>query len=156
MVKASALAPSRRSPRAQGLAPKRICRNGTRRRWIVGNELDSVDGDGASPDRFAIRNSERELARLTDYADAQERKVQELQTTVAQLQFTLESRVTIERAIGMLAERLSLPVYDAFEVIRSAARKSRREVRSLAEELLEDPNKTPPEIVEASALRTQS
>jgi hypothetical protein len=122
----------------------------------MGNELDSVDGDGASPEALAIRQSDGELGRLTEYADAQERKVQELQATVAQLQFALEARVTIERAIGMLAERFNLAVYDAFEVIRSAARTSRREVRSLAEELLEDRAKTPPEIVEASTRHARS
>ncbi len=122
----------------------------------MGNELDRVDGDGASPDELPLRISDGELGRLTEYADAQERKVQELQATVAQLQFALEARVTIERAIGMLAERFNLAVYDAFEVIRSAARTSRREVRSLAEELLEDRAKTPPEIVEASARRARS
>lgn len=156
MVKASALVPSRRSPRAQGLAPKRICRNGARRRWIVENKLNNADGDRASLDGLAIRQNDGELGRLTEYADAQERKVQELQTAVAQLQSALDSRVTIERAIGMLAERFSLPIGDAFELIRSAARTSRREVRSLAEELLEDHAKTPPEIVEASARRAQS
>jgi AmiR/NasT family two-component response regulator len=122
----------------------------------MGNELERIDGDGASPDGLAIRQSDGELRRLTEYADAQERKVQELQATVAQLQFALEVRVTIERAIGMLAERFSLPIYDAFEVIRSAARTSRREVRSLAEELLEDRAKTPAEIVEASARHARS
>jgi AmiR/NasT family two-component response regulator len=122
----------------------------------VENELDSVDGDGASPDGLAIRLSDGELGRLTEYADAQERKVQELQATVAQLQFALEARVTIERAVGMLAERFTLPIYDAFEVIRSAARTSRREVRSLAEELLEDRTRTPPEIAEASSRRARS
>jgi hypothetical protein len=122
----------------------------------VGDELDRVDGDRASPDAFAIQGSDGELGRLAEYADAQERKVQELQTVVTQLQSALDSRVTIERAIGMLAERFNLPIYDAFEVIRAAARTSRRGVRSLAEELLEDRAKTPPEIVEASARRGRS
>jgi hypothetical protein len=122
----------------------------------MGNELERVDGDRAPPDGVEIRGSDGELGRLTEYADAQERKVHELQTTVAQLQFALEARVTIERAVGMLAERLSVPVYDAFEVIRSAARTSRREVRSLADELLEDRARTPPEIVEASVRHARS
>jgi hypothetical protein len=121
----------------------------------MGDGLESVDGDGTAPEGLAIRQNDGELAHLTEYADAQERKVQALQTTVAQLQFALEARVTIERAVGLLAERLSLPVYDAFEVIRSAARTSRREVRSLADELLEDRAKTPPEIVDASGRRAQ-
>jgi len=43
--------------------------------------------------------------------------------------------VVIEQAIGILAERFVLPLTDAFEVIRAAARNSRREVRAVAEEL---------------------
>jgi AmiR/NasT family two-component response regulator len=90
-----------------------------------------------------------EFMRLTVYADAQERKVRELQATVLQLQSALDSRVVIERAIGMLAERFGLPIPDAFELLRAAARNSRREVRALAEELLESPGRTPVEIAGA-------
>jgi hypothetical protein len=125
------------------------------KRCIVGDERDRVDGDQASPGGAAIQSPEGELRRLTHYADAQARKVQELQRSVAQLQFALDSRVTIERAVGMLAERFRLPVSDAFELLRSAARTSRREVRSLVDELLEDRARTPPEIVQASARRGQ-
>jgi AmiR/NasT family two-component response regulator len=90
-----------------------------------------------------------ELARLTLYADAQERRVSELQATVSQLQAALDSRVAIERAVGMLAERLGLPLPDAFEVLRAAARNSRREVRALAEQLTTFREETPLEIVQA-------
>jgi ANTAR domain-containing protein len=90
-----------------------------------------------------------EIARLTSYADGQERKVSELQTTVAQLQHALDARIVIERAIGMLAERFDLPVPDAFELLRLAARNSRREVRSLADQLLQFRARTPEEIVTA-------
>ena len=69
-----------------------------------------------------------EMDRLVVYADAQERKV-------SQLQSALDSRVIIEQAIGILAERFDLPFSDAFEVLRAAARNSRREVRAVAEEL---------------------
>jgi hypothetical protein len=68
------------------------------------------------------------MERLVGYADAQKRKVSELQDA-------LDSRVIIEQAIGILAERFDLPIPDAFEVLRSAARNSRREVRSVAEEV---------------------
>ena len=71
---------------------------------------------------------EAEIARLVVYADAQERKV-------GQLQIALDARVVIEQAIGILAERFALPLADAFEVLRAAARNSRREVRAVAEEL---------------------
>jgi AmiR/NasT family two-component response regulator len=90
-----------------------------------------------------------EITRLTLYADAQERKVRNLQTTVLQLQSALDSRVVIERAIGMLAERFALSIPDAFELLRAAARNSRREVRALAEELVETRGRTPDEIDDA-------
>lgn len=57
------------------------------------------------------------MERLVVYADAQERKV-------SQLQAALDTRVVIEQAIGILAERFVLPLTDAFEVIRAAARNS--------------------------------
>jgi hypothetical protein len=71
---------------------------------------------------------EAEMERLVVYADAQERKVTELQTA-------LDARVVIEQAVGILSERFVLPVAEAFEVLRAAARNSRREVRIVAEEL---------------------
>ncbi len=93
--------------------------------------------------------SDAELRRLTLYADAQERRVSELQKTVAELENALASRVVIERAIGMLAERFDLSVAQAFELLRSAARTSRRQVRSLAEEITELRGVTPGEIADA-------
>ena len=90
-----------------------------------------------------------EITRLTLHADGQARKVDELQTTIAQLQTALDSRVAIERAIGMLAERFDLTIAEAFELLRSAARNSRRELRALAEELTESRGATPDEIVDA-------
>lgn len=61
----------------------------------------------------------------------------------------LASRVVIERAIGMLAERFDLSVIQAFELLRSAARASRRQVRSLAEEITERLRMTPSEVADA-------
>ncbi len=81
-----------------------------------------------------------ELERLVVYADAQERKV-------SQLQAALDSRVVVERAIGILAERFELSFPEAFELLRSAARNSRREVRAIGQEL-GTARETPPEIAE--------
>jgi len=86
------------------------------------DKFDGVDAR-ALPAQVAA-----EMERLVVYADAQERKV-------SQLQAALDTRVVIEQAIGILAERFVLPLTDAFEVIRAAARNSRREVRAVAEEL---------------------
>jgi hypothetical protein len=103
----------------------------------------STDGNPAAAEAAA------DIARLTLYADEQARKVEALETTIAQLQAALDSRVVIERAIGMLVERFDLTLADAFELLRSAARNSRRELRALAEELTESRGWTPDEIVDA-------
>jgi len=102
-----------------------------------------TDGNPAAAEAVA------DITRLTLYADEQARKVEALQTTIGQLQTALDSRVVTERAVGMLAERFDLTVADAFELLRVAARNSRREVRALAEELTESRGWTPDEIVDA-------
>ena len=43
----------------------------------------------------------------------------------AQLEYALESRIVIEQAKGILAERLGLGVEEAFDVLRYAARTAR-------------------------------
>ena len=49
----------------------------------------------------------------------------------AQLQHALESRVAIEQAKGVLAERHGLGVEEAFELIRRASRANRIKVHDL-------------------------
>ena len=88
----------------------------------MANQFDGV-GPRTLPAQIAA-----EMDRLVVYADAQERKV-------SQLQAALDSRVIIEQAIGILAERFDLSFEEAFEVLRAAARNSRREVRAVVEEL---------------------
>jgi hypothetical protein len=88
----------------------------------VANELRRVDPPALPAE------TEAEIKRLVLYADAQERRVGQLQTA-------LDSRVVIERAVGILRERFDLPLEDAFELLRAAARNSRREIRALAREL---------------------
>jgi len=55
--------------------------------------------------------------------------------------------------IGMLAERFNLATDDAWELLRTAARNNRREVRALATEVSESRERTPEEIVQAIRLR---
>ena len=104
------------------------------RREVVAHEFDGLDGH---PLHAAVL---AELERLTVYADAQEQKV-------GQPQWALDSRIVIERAIGMLAERFNLPFTDAFELLRAGARNTRQQVRAIAEELTES-RQTPPEIMD--------
>jgi AmiR/NasT family two-component response regulator len=53
-----------------------------------------------------------------------------------QLQGALESRVVIEQAKGMLRERLRLSVDAAFELLRATARSNRRNIHSVAQEVV--------------------
>jgi ANTAR domain len=116
----------------------------------VPESSDRADESTAATDGHAANaEAAAEITRLTLYADGQARKVDELQTTIAQLESALDSRVVIERAIGMLAERFDLTIADAFELLRSAARNSRRKVHALAEELAESRGWTPDDIVDA-------
>jgi hypothetical protein len=63
----------------------------------------------------------------------------------AQLEHALESRVAIEQAKGIIAERYGLGVEDAFEVIRRAARHHRMKLRDLVG-AVEPGQPTPPEL----------
>ena len=119
------------------------------------DDSDRLDGASADGDGSASTATDVEIARLAIYADLQERKVGELQATVSQLQTALDSRVVIDRALGMLAERVDLVIPDAFELLRAAARDSRREVRALAEEITTVREETPAEIVSALERRPE-
>ena len=114
---------------------------------------DSPDADGSSTDGSqGDVVTTAEISRLVSYADAQERKVTDLSETVSQLQHALDSRVVVDRAIGMLGERFNLAIDDAWELLRTAARNNRREVRALATEVIESRERTPEEIVQAIRL----
>jgi hypothetical protein len=55
---------------------------------------------------------------------------------VEQLQTALESRIVIEQAKGVLAERFKLTVDDAFLLLRYAARSSRTKLHDVAHEVV--------------------
>lgn len=63
----------------------------------------------------------------------------------AQLEHALESRVAIEQAKGIIAERYGLDVEEAFEAIRRAARHHRIKLHDLVE-TIEPGRPTPPEL----------
>jgi AmiR/NasT family two-component response regulator len=67
----------------------------------------------------------------------------------AQLERALESRVLIEQAKGVLAERWGMTPADAFAVLRGAARSHRMRVHDLARRVLAS-RTTPPELQEVS------
>ena len=68
----------------------------------------------------------------------------------ANLQRALDTRVVIEQAKGVLAERFRLDVHDAFHVLRASARSNRMRLRDLATQVVES-RQTPPEIEQTLA-----
>lgn len=65
--------------------------------------------------------------------------IRELQTKNAQLETALSSRIVIEQAKGVLAERHRLDVERAFAVLRSAARSNRVKIHELAAAVVSSP-----------------
>jgi AmiR/NasT family two-component response regulator len=77
----------------------------------------------------------------TEGVDLAER-FRELERENAQLRQALESRIVIEQAKGVLAERYATPVEVAFELLRRAARSSQLRLHDLAAEVVAA-NETP-------------
>lgn len=66
-------------------------------------------------------------------------ELERLRVENEQLRSALESRIVIEQAKGVLAERLSLDVGEAFEVLRRAARHHRLKLHALAADVVTSP-----------------
>ena len=70
----------------------------------------------------------------------------------ANLQRALDTRVVIEQAKGVLAERFGLDVHEAFQLLRLSARSNRMRLRDLAARVVES-RQTPREIEQTLARR---
>jgi len=77
-------------------------------------------------------------------------RIDELEAKVAQLETALQSRIVIEQEKGMLAERLSVGVDEAFDILRYAARSHRIKLHDVARSVIEDEH-TPATVVMAVA-----
>ncbi len=89
-------------------------------------------------------------------AEVAVRRLVELCATLArrsaQLQEALESRIVIEQAKGVLAERYSVTSDEAFVMLRGAARYNRLKLRDLAAEVVSS-RETPRAFEQAAATR---
>jgi AmiR/NasT family two-component response regulator len=63
-------------------------------------------------------------------------RIGELEAENRNLRTGQASRILIEQAKGLLIQRLDLPAEDVFELLRSAARRSRRPLHDVAAEIL--------------------
>jgi hypothetical protein len=64
------------------------------------------------------------------------KEAERLAVTVAQLEHALASRVRVEQAIGVLAERYRLHPREAFDLLRGAARSRGSRVTDLAQDVV--------------------
>ncbi|NEK85313.1 ANTAR domain-containing protein [Blastococcus saxobsidens] len=99
---------------------------------LVTGELGGIP----EPDRSA-RRSARGASSAPSEADPVDVRVAALERTIAQLEHALASRVSTERAIGVLAERNGSSLRAAFEDLRREARRQGRPVVDLAREVLD-------------------
>jgi AmiR/NasT family two-component response regulator len=98
---------------------------------MASNVADSRDGTAVAGER------EERLAEL----------IVALADENANLQRALDTRIAIEQAKGVLAERFDVDVHEAFRLLRMAARSNRMPLRNLATRVVES-RQTPPEIEE--------
>jgi hypothetical protein len=100
---------------------------------LVATELGVTPEPGREA-RRAARASETPAD--TPSADPRDEEIAGLRRTVAQLEHALATRVSIERANGVLAERHGTTPREAFEELRRCARSEGRPVHELAAEVL--------------------
>lgn len=78
------------------------------------------------------------LADVATIGILQERSVSDAELRAEQLQYALDSRVLIEQAKGMLAERLGIEPATAFERIRTHARSRNMKLREVCQQVVEE------------------
>jgi GAF domain-containing protein len=95
--------------------------------------LFSRNGASLSPEDVAVGQAMADVATI---GLLQERSVRERDVLAEQLQTALVSRVLIEQAKGVLAERAQVPVESAFTLMRAYARKYNRPLGRVAGEII--------------------
>jgi len=93
---------------------------------------------GASPEPGReARRAARGAVDAADEADPRDARIAGLERTIAQLEHALATRVSTERAIGVLAARSGCSPREAFEGLRKQARSAGRSVHDLAREVID-------------------
>jgi AmiR/NasT family two-component response regulator len=102
---------------------------------------------------LSVESNELRPPRLRDVSrpavDGDLDRLQEILASVLQeneqLRGALRSRIAIEQAKGVLAERYGLAIEDAFQLLRTSSRNHRMRIHSLAEAVVAS-RETPPQI----------
>jgi len=82
------------------------------------------------------------FADIATIAILQERMVKEREVLATQLQTALDSRIVIEQAKGILAERLGFDMDTAFSTLRDAARRNNRRLSEVARDVIDSRGRT--------------
>jgi ANTAR domain-containing protein len=99
--------------------------------------LEAVDRNGGSRQRDGQRSAPgRHAARPSGGDGAEADEASRLAVTVAQLEHALASRVRVEQAIGVLAERHRLRPREAFDLLRGAARSRGQRITEMAQDVV--------------------
>jgi len=106
---------------------------------VRGQTVGAMNLFRVSPGRIAEHDLQlgQGMADIAAIALLQERTVRESRSVVQELQSALNSRVIIEQAKGMLAERARIGVDAAFATLRSYARHRNRRLSDIARELID-------------------
>ncbi len=96
--------------------------------------LFEISAGALSPEKLRIGQA---LADIATVGLLQQRAIQARDVLTEQLQSALNSRVLIEQAKGLLAERLRIDVDHAFRILRGAARDRNQKLSELAQALVD-------------------
>ncbi|MDT5025871.1 MAG: hypothetical protein QOE61_2297 [Micromonosporaceae bacterium] len=113
-----------------------------RLRTEVIGALNLFDASPGALDKGKLRIGQA-LADVASIGLLQQRAIRRRDVLTEQLQTALNSRVLIEQAKGVLAERLHLDVDEAFTVLRSGARRNNRRLSELAQAIIDGSEQIP-------------
>jgi len=105
--------------------------------------LNLFDTNPGAMDQDKLRIGQA-LADVATIGLLQQRAIHRRDVLTEQLQTALNSRVLIEQAKGVLAERLHVDLADAFTLLRSGARSHNRRLSDLAQAIVDGTEQLPP------------
>jgi GAF domain-containing protein len=99
--------------------------------------LNLFGGPDSTPFTDRLLAIAQALADVATIAILQERLVRNRELLAAQLQMALNSRIAIEQAKGALVAQLHIELDEAFHLLRTHARRSRRHLAEVASDVVE-------------------